>query len=70
MPAKREIPQIFISPARPQTKRDYAEEIKEQDSGIDCQPSVHVGAYLATDGVVSEVEAMKTDLHRNEISIS
>src|SRR5204863_714389 len=48
-PAKREIPQIFISPARPQTKRDYAEEIKEQDSGIDRQPTVHVGGHLAMD---------------------
>ena len=53
-PAKREIPQIFISPARPQTKRDYAEEIKEQDSGIDCQTRVHVGGYLATDAAVSQ----------------
>src|SRR6266536_4529536 len=56
-PAKREIQQIFISPAGPQTKNDYAEEIKEQDSGIDCQTGAHVGAYLATDAVLSKAEA-------------
>jgi hypothetical protein len=47
----------FYSPARPQTQRDYAEEIKEQDCGIDCQTGAHVGAYLATAAVPSKAEA-------------
>ena len=29
--------------------RDYAEEIKQQDRGIDCQTGAHVGGHLATD---------------------
>ena len=48
-PTKREIPLIFISSARPQTKRNYAEEIKEQDRGTIASRPVHVGGHLATD---------------------
>src|SRR5205085_5574382 len=48
-PTEREIAQIFISPARPQTQRDYAEEIEEQNCGINGKPGVHVGGHLATD---------------------
>src|SRR6266536_2311574 len=42
-PAKREITQILISAARPQTERHDAEEIKKEYSGIDCQTRIHVG---------------------------
>src|SRR5439155_26789752 len=56
-PTKREIPQVFISSARPQTKRDYAEEIKEQDCGNDCQTGAHLGGYLVTAPAVTQAQA-------------
>jgi hypothetical protein len=68
-PAKREIPQIFISAARPQTERDYTEEIKEQDSGIDCQTRVHVDAiYRCRMPNVECTKMTKSDCLNDEAS--